>query len=116
MADLYNRDPVDYQVFLDNTPAPLRVISYERSKGADRLDHAVLEVDLGLYSEFVADSDLANMRINAAFGARAQGMQCAIVAVLNGLAAVVHWGRIGPIEAAIGDDESIRLISRLDKS
>ena len=93
-------------------------ITIEHSHGGHRMDHAQLRCDLGVTNRR-GKADIVDRVLGEDFSAKVSsgGVECEIVATINGAEEVWHWGHLSREEISI-DDKSVKLdlISRFEKS
>lgn len=85
-------------------PALFQVLSVQVSAGGRRLDHALVEVDLGRAGRYVQNLDLAGLIVdNGQQQINLVGAEMAIVAVIDSLPKTLHWGRVSVYDVKIPD-------------
>jgi|GEM_PF-5941372 len=120
MPKTLSRPAVRLEVFIKGQPNyAFEVESIETSMGADRLDYAVISYNLGKNQPNLGrlqDLQLADLQLPTPQGNLAiNGAEVTIVGRLGDKTKVFHWGKVNVDEATIGD-ESLQLVSRIDKA
>ncbi len=114
-----SRNAVDYRAYVKGISSSVfRVLEVHLSEGADRLDYAVVLLDLGApnVQAYVQNLNLATLQVltpDAGIVSLA-GAECLITAFVANVERAVHWGKLSVREIDVGPDEKLTFISRLE--